>query len=1124
MDIWKILGIEKTKSKEEIVEAYREQLAHNNPEENQEGFMALRKAYEEAMAYSESGDDEFDRLIGEMENIYGCFSKRIDPKRWKEIIEDPLLQGIDSRMNGEARIIHFLMDKYRLSREVFSLFATEFDWRDRLDELGQHFPPGFFNYVFDVIDNGEYYKMSYFDGDDYADYDLFIEKCMDLAGIVQQNSDNAKQMIEEVDALEIYHPYYSEIKAEYFIKQNDLTAADEVTQDFEELYPEEIRLLSLRLRILMKMKRLEEGRRIADRLKELQPENRMALLFDIVEKGETDIEGAKDDYYEFNRAYTYDEDAGEVAAILNDKLIPYLESRMDELTPLDKIALAWGYYERDEEERAYQFLESFEPFITEADKAKLKEDSDDDDVRLKYYKLKGYLAVQTERFSQAIEDIDRWEQLKEQKASEDKEEKTEAKLQNDINERTAIYRSKSYAYSMIGNNEKEEEYIHKIIEMDPRNLDAYITLNNIYLDAGKYDEVVEMNTEAMQRNGEVGPLLYLTGLAEFRRERYSDSIRLLDLALEYMPYLTRIFHYKLMMFDGWNLLLEFENQLEDLKKSSNEPLSPKLMELYEIKLQRMKMNIDEVYPRIDALIKVAEEEDEQLGKDDRALIYQEAANIYRERKSYDVALRYIEKALEHNPLNRSVELDKGYLLVLIGKYVEAEAFYTELVKKHPNDSVYYIRLAATKARSNDKTGAIQCYHQALELDPERYDIYNYIADVYVDMGDYDKATEYKNLLVEKDPGYESYYERANHLYHIGKVDEAYEDLQKAKEYQPYDSDVLTFLARCDMKRGDLEQAEQNYQKAFEYFDPERFALNTYMYATVKYIREKRYDKVVTLLEKAFEIFGEGGVWPLLRLAQAYHWTGNLNGAEKLYKRAIEIEPFSAEAHYQYAVYLYHTGRAQEGLKHFESLSKDQLNDIHIRRNFGLYCYMTLLDFVEAQKHYQKVLDLSKTEEDLYVINLFEAMWYELRSSHGRINDDLQIQKLFFVKKKKQRMEQFFQNMTRRAERYFEQNGVYEDANSAHWLSLMSECYFYQGNLNEAERFALMSLAIPPADFDLVDRSMDSLYILGMVQEQRGEYDKALEYYEEIYQRSAQTDYHFALFDEARERIKRKMKR
>ena len=50
--IWKILEIEKTKDEEVIRNAYREKLRFVNPEDDQQGFMELRQAYEEALAYA----------------------------------------------------------------------------------------------------------------------------------------------------------------------------------------------------------------------------------------------------------------------------------------------------------------------------------------------------------------------------------------------------------------------------------------------------------------------------------------------------------------------------------------------------------------------------------------------------------------------------------------------------------------------------------------------------------------------------------------------------------------------------------------------------------------------------------------------------------------------------------------------------------------------------------------------------------------------------------------------------------------------------------------------------------------------------------------------------------------
>ncbi len=1107
MDIWKVLGIEKTKSQEEIVEAYRAQLEHNNPEENQEGFMALRDAYEKALQYAKSEDDEFAVLFEEASNIYGSLSKRINLENWKKILQDPLFQGLDTRIDGETKLIHFLMDNYRLPSAVFSLIADEFHWDKRREELNQHFSAGFFNYVFDVIENGEYYKMEYFDGDDYADYDAFIEKCMDFAGMVNENSEQASSLMEELDAMEIYHPYYYETKAEYFIRRNETEQAEEITRDFPMLYPDNLRLLELRLRILTRMRRLDEGREIAEKIKSMNAQSRAALLFEIVEKGEEDVEKAKDAYYDFNREYNYDDDAGEIAKLLNERLVPKLEERGEAMSEMDKITLAWAYYERDEIERAYDLLCGFEP--------------SEKDVPLKYYKLKGYLSVQLERFEKAIDEISRWEELREDAENEKKDDNLseEAKERNKINEFVAIYRSKSYAYSMLGQDEKAEEYIKKVIEVDDRNLDAYITLSNMYLDAGRFEDVVTMNTEAMNRNGEIGPLLYLTGLAEFRCENYSDAIRLLDLSLEYMPYLTRIYHYRLMIFDGWNLVNDFENVLEDLKQSQNEPLSPKLMELYEIKLIRLKGDNSEARARISGLLEKVDEADEMINDDDRALIYQEASNIYREMKAYERGLEYIEKALEYNKYNRSIELDKGYLLVLMGRYVEADKFYTELIQRHPAYSVYYIRLAATKSRSGDKEGAIQYYKQALEIDPERYDVYSYISDVYLDSGDIEKATEYKTLAIEKEPSYENYYDRAHHYYQLGKVDETYQDLLKAQELHPYESDVLTFLARCNMKKGEYDIAEENYQKAIEYFDEHRYALNTYMYYTVKLVRERRYQELIPLLQKAFTIFGEdGGTWPMLRLAEAYFNTGDYAQADGCYHKAIRIDDSYPEVHYEYAVFLLKTRGEDAAKKYLLGLDRSLLQQVDMQRNIGLFFYMYLLDFERAEFHYQKAMDLSKEKNSLAFINFYEAMWYNLRLSNGKISDDLLVQRKFFVKKKIQKMENYFKMITDDVEDYYREHGHYSEEQSQHWLSLIAEAYFYLGDLAKAEFFANKCMEAMPEDFALLHNTSDALYILGMVCEARGQYEQALEYYERI----SHTRYDFTLFNIAIDRVKRKM--
>ena len=64
--IWDILGIEKTDDVEAIREAYRLKLVSTNPEDDQEGFMALKEAYDEAIRIAEAGSEEEEEELSEV--------------------------------------------------------------------------------------------------------------------------------------------------------------------------------------------------------------------------------------------------------------------------------------------------------------------------------------------------------------------------------------------------------------------------------------------------------------------------------------------------------------------------------------------------------------------------------------------------------------------------------------------------------------------------------------------------------------------------------------------------------------------------------------------------------------------------------------------------------------------------------------------------------------------------------------------------------------------------------------------------------------------------------------------------------------------------------------------------
>ena len=104
MNIWDILKIEETKDKDKLKSAYRTLLTKVNPEDDPEGFMELRRAYEEAVKLADVKDDKndgsgcspLDELLNRIKEIYNDFNSRIDVSVWQELFNSDIYVSLES--------------------------------------------------------------------------------------------------------------------------------------------------------------------------------------------------------------------------------------------------------------------------------------------------------------------------------------------------------------------------------------------------------------------------------------------------------------------------------------------------------------------------------------------------------------------------------------------------------------------------------------------------------------------------------------------------------------------------------------------------------------------------------------------------------------------------------------------------------------------------------------------------------------------------------------------------------------------------------------------------------------------------------------------------------------------
>ncbi len=221
---WQLLNIEPTTDKKKITNAYREQLVNTNPEDKPEQFKALREAYEQALAYAESGGalekTPVEKWADQLEELYNDFSRRRDVNCWKQLLSENVCVALGTRIQVEEALLHFFMQKYFLSHEVWLYLNEQFSFTERLNELYEAYPSDFVDYV---ILNGINFEdtlpmMMFYPGKDGQQCEQYLNLYIKARNAVGKESG---QLIEQLLSLSEHHPYGDAMSMIHQISQDN---------------------------------------------------------------------------------------------------------------------------------------------------------------------------------------------------------------------------------------------------------------------------------------------------------------------------------------------------------------------------------------------------------------------------------------------------------------------------------------------------------------------------------------------------------------------------------------------------------------------------------------------------------------------------------------------------------------------------------------------------------------------------------------------------------------------------------------------------------------------------------------------------------------------------------------
>lgn len=942
-EVFQILGIEETKEEASIKDAYRTKLVHTNPEDDPEGFQALREAYENAIrlinedeAEDNREETEVDLWIHRAEEIYRLWSTRLDIDNWKKLFEEEVCVALDTSDEATEKFLVFLMDHYNFTNEIWKEIDATFDYLNLKSEIREKFPPNFYDFVCNQIRYNSFLDYDKFEGADDGDYDKAIDTYYEIKRTLDsgnQGEVNTENLIAQLDSYEIYHPYFETEKLRYELLKEQVSE-ERVLSYVEKLssYGEDFYITCYLCEAYLYLKDDKKAKDYIEKSRELNPNFMGGQICEIKYfMAVEDYAQAKEKSTDYLDQYGNREEGLYYMHEANEKLMVELRKKADAGDVDSFMELGWCLFQNEEFDECISMLEEYTP---------------DDEHVFDYNNLRGRCTLAAGDYNSALPYLIKWMDALE-KLTDDGTEKYQKRIRrlgyahytvamcyaskadeveqqgnadNKMNyyrmakkhlneairtekeEREVLYYKERMAYVLTKSGEDEEaiKLCDQIVEQEPQYYPAYCDRQMAYYNLRNGQGVIDDFYNAIEiYAGNVEP--YILAIKAFLGySQYDDAENIVNRALE--------------------------NQIQSDELTLQQIIVKRCKWDGEDK-QELQVLIDE----LNALKKKIEAAQEESDIEEFSDIDYQIGITYWNMGQIDKAIESIDRAESIHKLEKHLWA-KADIYERNQKYQEEYDTYVELgpsVKANADRLYRMGRCLQRMGRSEEQQ--LKMFQSAYEADSSHFAVNDCIADIYHD--------------------------RYNRNYQIEDYQKALWHACKQIEVNP-SAYVLINRGLIYLDGGELEKAMEDFYKAMEYDPQDIYAYNNAGYT---YKRMKQYDKALEYYQKGLECETSESKRILYRNMYILHLIqGNYEEAEKLLDVFIQNDR-TMDGVVEMIDELYsRQGKYQKGISIKDSY-EDKISDKMAFHVCQAEDYIRLGDLKTAKSIYKKMKKIIKAD-------------------------------------------------------------------------------------------------------------------------------------------------------------------